>query len=108
MPHTPVAVYVLQAKIDPETIGELYSLIEASRSEAAAVQLTLCPKVADADVIITNVRMRKRLERHLDWKIAVCDIHHPGDVSADPFRNDSNKRHSSPRNGFGTPSSESG
>ena len=63
----PVRVHVLQAKFDPEAIAEIYSLIETSDP----VRLQLCPDVADADVIITNVHMRRRLERHVDWTVAV-------------------------------------
>ena len=64
-------VYIVQAKLDENTIHELHDLIEHS-SPPHNLGLELCNNPADADIILTNIRMKKRLERHVDWKIAVC------------------------------------
>ena len=73
-------VYIVQAKLDADTITELYHAIEGfalkdGNSDERALQLKLCPEVMDADVVLTAVRMRKRFERHVDWKIAVRVFH---------------------------------
>ncbi|KIM40321.1 hypothetical protein M413DRAFT_446505 [Hebeloma cylindrosporum] len=62
-------VYIVQAKLDEKTIRELHDLIEQS-SPPHKLGLDLCNNAADADIILTNIRMKKRLERHVDWKIA--------------------------------------
>lgn len=67
--HTDLAVYVVQAKIDAETTNELYRLVEGF-SPTKGPQLELCSAVEDADIVITNVRMRRRFERHVPWNIA--------------------------------------
>lgn len=59
-----IKLFIVQAKLDEPTISELFALAE---QHAGA----LCDAIADADVVITAVRMRKRLERHLDWRLAV-------------------------------------
>ncbi|RDB25356.1 DNA-directed DNA/RNA polymerase mu [Hypsizygus marmoreus] len=64
----PIRVHVLQAKIDSGTIDELYALIDSETGRF--LQLELCADPSDADIVITNVRMRKRLERHMDWTLA--------------------------------------
>jgi len=64
-------VYIVQAKLDEKAIHELHDLIEHS-SPPHNLGLELCNNPADADIILTNIRMKKRLERHVDWKIAVC------------------------------------
>jgi hypothetical protein len=33
--------------------------------------MELCSDIRNADVVVTAVQMRKRLERHLDWELAV-------------------------------------
>lgn len=66
-----IRVHILQAKLDAPAIAELYALIDSQqRFPVDGLQLELCGNASDADVIISNVRMRKRLERHLDWNIA--------------------------------------
>ncbi|KAG6857179.1 hypothetical protein H0H87_008244 [Tephrocybe sp. NHM501043] len=70
-----IKVYVLQAKLDPSAIAELYSTIEGRQDASdGGLHLQLCGNASDADIIITNVHMRRRLERHLDWNIAVEQI----------------------------------
>ncbi|KAF8178646.1 hypothetical protein K438DRAFT_1726271 [Mycena galopus ATCC 62051] len=58
-----VKLYLVQAKLTAQEISQLFSLAEMHN-------LRLCPSSEDADIIITNVRMRKRLERHIDWDLA--------------------------------------
>lgn len=70
-------VYIVNAKINEDTALELYSLLE-TRSHWGLEQ---CANVADADIIITKIRMRKRLERHVSWMVAVSnsnDVLHAG------------------------------
>lgn len=59
------AVYIVHEKINEDTARQLDRLLETSPG------LRHCANVADADIIITNIRMRKRLERHVDWVVAV-------------------------------------
>ncbi|KAH6913918.1 DNA polymerase mu [Coprinopsis sp. MPI-PUGE-AT-0042] len=59
-------VYIVQTKLAPEAIQELYELVETG----STFQLELTPNVEDASIIITGIRMRSRLERHVGWKTA--------------------------------------
>jgi hypothetical protein len=59
-----VALYVIPAKLLPETYANLIALGE---QHGAA----LCASTGDANVVVTAVRMRARLERYLDWSTAV-------------------------------------
>ena len=76
-------VYIVQAKIEDESLLELYDLIESTQTAPDPkdrehnLQLELVSYFADADIIITSIRMKKRLERHVEWDIAVrlSDIH---------------------------------
>ncbi|KAJ3737501.1 DNA polymerase mu [Lentinula guzmanii] len=79
--ESPLNVFLLDAKMKPETIEELSSIIDNFRnvdkhlslkekSGSSERELHLCPNMKDADVVITVVHMRKRLERHVDWSIA--------------------------------------
>ncbi|KAG6889096.1 hypothetical protein C0992_006424 [Termitomyces sp. T32_za158] len=65
-----IKVYILQAKLDPTSVAELYALVENRKAASDGLRLQLCGNPSDADVILSNVHMRKRLERHLDWNIA--------------------------------------
>lgn len=67
----PVKVRILQEKLDAGTINELHGLIENSNVEPA---LEFCSRIEDSDVIVTAIRMRKRLERHIPWQIAVTAL----------------------------------
>jgi len=70
----PLKVYIVQAKLDEQTIAELYGLIESTQvSKEHHLELEICNQVEDADIILTVIQMRKRLERHVDWRIAVCN-----------------------------------
>lgn len=69
-----IKIHILQAKLDVDTITKLYSLID----NAGPLPLELSADPSAADVIVTNIRMRKRFERHLHWNIAVgrmTDLH---------------------------------
>ena len=46
----------------------MYRATSASNSEAFRFQRC---DIESADILITAVRMRRRLERHLDWSLAV-------------------------------------
>ncbi|KAJ7594925.1 hypothetical protein C8J56DRAFT_1044643 [Mycena floridula] len=64
-------IYLIPAKLDNNTISELTSLIESTPSSSTSeFYLESCLEVQDADIVITAVRMRKRLERHLNWELA--------------------------------------
>jgi len=71
-----IQIYIVPAKIEQDTLLELYDLIEAkntkqnSQYQGNPFQIELSNNFADADVIVTNVRMKKRLERHIQWDIA--------------------------------------
>ncbi|KAJ7270017.1 hypothetical protein B0H12DRAFT_1229275 [Mycena haematopus] len=75
-----VKLYLVQAKLTAQEISQLFSLAEMhnlrvsksrnSSSDSNSTKLQLCPASEDADIIITNVRMRRRLERHIDWNLA--------------------------------------
>ncbi|KAG7091129.1 hypothetical protein E1B28_010183 [Marasmius oreades] len=64
--NSPVNVFILDAKLEPEAIAELASMVEDNDLS----ELQLCSSVQESDIIVTAVRMRKRLERHLDWQLA--------------------------------------
>ena len=57
-------IYIIQAKIDAKQISELVELV--GNSDA-----TLCTDPEESDVVITAISMRRRLERHISWDIAV-------------------------------------
>ncbi|PPQ87454.1 hypothetical protein CVT25_008190 [Psilocybe cyanescens] len=81
--HAPLKVYVIQEKLGENTVQELYNLIDSTPTSAQRVtstsdgaeenyhlHLELCGDPKDADIIVTNIRMKKRLERHVDWNTA--------------------------------------
>ena len=59
-----VKIYIVQAKIDPSSLSELFMLAERHAER-------LCFDAEEADVIITAIRMRRRFERHVPWNMAV-------------------------------------
>lgn len=59
-----IRLYVVQSKMDSQTVSDLISLAEEHGC-------SLCDSVEDANIVLTEVRMRKRLERHVDWELAV-------------------------------------
>ncbi|KAI9455651.1 Nucleotidyltransferase [Russula earlei] len=56
-------IFILQAKLSHEDISEMFEL-----AERAGADVVSSPN--DADVVITAIAMRRRLERHLDWDLA--------------------------------------
>lgn len=86
--RVPLKVYIIEAKLDAQTLSELVSIVE-SRAEhdrepadntsgtAERLLLELAPDVQQADVVVTAIQMRRRLERHLDSKLAVGSIFYP-------------------------------
>ena len=59
-----VKVYIVEAKIDSPSLA---GLVRAAEQNAKSV----CRDPQEADVIITAIGMRKRLERHISWELAV-------------------------------------
>ncbi|KAL0955859.1 hypothetical protein HGRIS_002061 [Hohenbuehelia grisea] len=78
----PIKVFLIQAKLDPETVDDLFTIIENSARDlrrktrarnsdsSHLLSFEICSEVADADILITEIRMKKRLERHVPWDIA--------------------------------------
>lgn len=71
--HPRLKVYIVQAKLDPDEVARLYNLVE-TYSVDGGLDFELAPNPNDADVIVTAVRMRKRLERHVNWELAVSHL----------------------------------
>ncbi|KAJ7782666.1 DNA polymerase mu, partial [Mycena metata] len=74
-----VKLYLVQAKLTAQDISDLFSLAEThnlrvSKSQNRAtnpeIQLALCSNPEESDIVVTNVHMRQRLERHIDWNLA--------------------------------------
>ena len=63
-PLRALKIHIIKAKLDPSTIAEL---VNQAENEGAIV----CADPRDAEVLVTNVGMRKRLERHVPWAVAV-------------------------------------
>lgn len=75
-PNKQLQVFVVQAKLENQ-IPEIYDLIEShghKDDDDDGLQLQLCDNVEKADIIITAIRMSKRLQRHVDWITAVCNV----------------------------------
>lgn len=53
-----VKIYIIQTKLASPAISRLFKLVENHAGK-------LCKNVDEADVVITAIRMRKRLERHV-------------------------------------------
>ena len=69
-------VHILDAKLDSAAIAEMLALL-------ARCGATACQTADAADVVVTAVTMRKRLERHMDWETAVSGLLPPArDTSA--------------------------
>lgn len=71
---TVITVYIVQAKLDPEIASDLFRVTEGDRvfkdGHDNGVRFHLCHDVGEAEVVVTAVHMRRRLERHIDWEIA--------------------------------------
>jgi hypothetical protein len=57
-------VFILQPKLSQTEISEIFDL-----AESADANIVSSPD--EADVVITKIGMRKRLERHIEWDLAV-------------------------------------
>ncbi|KAF9451531.1 DNA polymerase mu [Macrolepiota fuliginosa MF-IS2] len=69
--HQILKIFVVQAKLDGKVIAEIYNTIEShGPSNDHGLQLEFCNSVESADIVITGIRMSKRLERHIDWHVA--------------------------------------
>jgi hypothetical protein len=72
-----IAVYIVQIKLDPGIISDVFRIVDSDQvftdpsNSHQGVRYHLCHDVSEADVVVTAVRMRRRLERHIDWDIAV-------------------------------------
>ena len=69
-PHTEgifsgLVVHIIQSKLGSSELDLLYSVAESNGADVQA-------NIEGADVIITRISMRKRLERHIKWETAVC------------------------------------
>jgi DNA polymerase mu len=60
-------IFILQPKLSHADLSEVFDL-----AERADADLVSTPD--EAEVVITAIGMRKRLERHLDWNLAVSTI----------------------------------
>ncbi|CAL1711990.1 unnamed protein product [Somion occarium] len=58
-----VKVYIIQAKLSPQQVVKLSALAEKHCAK-------LCMDVDEADVVVTAISMRRRLERHMSWDVA--------------------------------------
>jgi hypothetical protein len=73
----PLRVHILPVKLQSGVLEGLINLVEKSSSGGVGGQeLQLTADVEQADVIVTTVHMRPRLERHIDWELAVCLSHY--------------------------------
>jgi DNA polymerase mu len=74
---TDIAIYIVQTKLNHEITAELFRIAEGDQvfvdpsGKHHGVRFHLCHDVGEAEVIVTAVHMRRRLERHIDWEIAV-------------------------------------
>ncbi|KIJ15525.1 hypothetical protein PAXINDRAFT_77120 [Paxillus involutus ATCC 200175] len=67
----PLRVHILPVKLQSGVLEGLINLVEKSSSGGVGGQeLQLTADVEQADVIVTTVHMRPRLERHIDWELA--------------------------------------
>jgi DNA polymerase IV len=57
-------IFILQAKLSDADISEIYELAEKADADVVG-------SPDEAEIVITAIGMRKRLERHLDWNLAV-------------------------------------
>lgn len=73
--QSPIQVYIISAKLLPVALEDLVNLVEnnatSQRDRAGACNLELTLDLDHADVIVTAVHTRPRLERHVRWEVAV-------------------------------------
>ncbi|KIJ65936.1 hypothetical protein HYDPIDRAFT_174727 [Hydnomerulius pinastri MD-312] len=73
----PLRVYILPAKLETGTLEDLINLVEENSAQVHTgsgrvreQNLELTGDLEQADIIVTTVHMRRRLERHVDWELA--------------------------------------
>lgn len=71
--HRSLKVYVVQEKIEENHLVELFDSIE-STAKTSSFLLEPVSDYRGADIIVTNIHMRKRLERHVPWNVAVSGL----------------------------------
>jgi DNA polymerase IV len=57
-------VFILQPKLSQTDISEIFDLAESADA-------VIVGSPDEADIIVTKIGMRKRLERHVEWNLAV-------------------------------------
>ncbi|PPQ63044.1 hypothetical protein CVT24_005990 [Panaeolus cyanescens] len=70
----PIKVFLIQAKLSEQEVTNVYRIIDehslGDDANDGALNLQYCNNPADADIILTKISMRKRLERHIPWQLA--------------------------------------
>ncbi|KAH7911389.1 hypothetical protein BJ138DRAFT_1085723 [Hygrophoropsis aurantiaca] len=81
----PLNIYILSTKLEPRSFSELVNLVEGKKDsvkpegqnevppnklDGIQLKLELAKNADEADIIVTAVRMRQRLERHVKWDLA--------------------------------------
>ncbi|KAG8221279.1 hypothetical protein J3R82DRAFT_1445 [Butyriboletus roseoflavus] len=70
----PLRIYIISAKLLPGTLENLVNLVEEHTAHhgntASAQNFELATDIDHADVIVTAVHTRPRLERHISWEVA--------------------------------------
>ncbi|KIK22393.1 hypothetical protein PISMIDRAFT_507148 [Pisolithus microcarpus 441] len=75
--YTPLKIYVLSAKFDSAAYQSLISLVEdrslsvGENQHSPVRRIELSANLEEADVIVTAIRTRSRLERHVNPSLAV-------------------------------------
>lgn len=57
-------IFILQAKLSHADLSEVFDLAEKADADVVSTP-------DEADIVITAIGMRKRLERHIAWNLAV-------------------------------------
>lgn len=71
----PLKVYIIPAKLLPSVLEDLACLVLTNAApqgnKAGAKHLELTTNLEHADIVVTAVHTRPRLERHVSWEVAV-------------------------------------
>ncbi|KAF9228433.1 Nucleotidyltransferase [Gyrodon lividus] len=69
-----LGIHILPAKLRAEVLEDLINIVEKciaqSNGRVGGRELELIADLEQADVIVTTVHMRPRLERYIDWELA--------------------------------------
>lgn len=87
--QNPLRVYIISAKLSSVALENLVGLVEKSAAQqgnrVGARRLALTADSNRADVLVTAVHTRPRLERHVRWEVAVrgpsCLLPHSVDAT---------------------------